>query len=452
MHPEFFGSSRVLNVIASGPLTEVYVAEQQSLGRQVAIKALKSSISPSSPFAFSLAREAQLLGSLRHETVPRLLEFERTDTAMWIAMELCDGFSLREVVDKARRIEPAAAVAVAIGVARALAHIHARGIIHCDLCPSNILLSRTGEVMLVDFGSAQAQDVPGSPEPVDGQSALGSPAYMSPEQILGEPIDARSDLFSLGMVLHEMLAGRRPFDDEDQRTVAHRVRHEEAPALGPELLVPRALAQVVAGCLRKSPSDRPGSAAELRGALEEIAATLRAQSRAHAVMSVLARCKLIDAAFASAEREPAEGPALQPPRASIFAATRMLLIMLALIIAGASVIHFAMRSDPESAAAVGRGALELSPAQPGYLRVLARPWAHVVIDGQQVDTTPFARAIPLAAGVHHVTLRHPAASDERRIVRIVAGERVVLDVTMNIRPGAKADASAPVAAPSASTP
>ncbi|MBI5535436.1 MAG: serine/threonine protein kinase [Deltaproteobacteria bacterium] len=452
MHPELFGSCRVLKVIASGPLTEVYLAEQQPLQRQVAIKALKSSISPSSPFAFTLAREAEILSSLRHDNIPRLLEFVRTDTAMWIAMELCDGFSLREVLDAAKRIEPHAAVAIAVGIARALAHIHDRGIIHCDICSTNVLLSRSGDVMLVDFGSAQAENLPSSPEPVDGQTALGSPAYMSPEQILGEPIDARSDLFSLGILLHEMLAGKRPFDDEDQRTAAHRVRHDEAAALGPELHVPRALSQVAATCLRKLPSDRYGSAAEARAALDEVASNLGAPPRKHAIASLLARARLIDRAPAALDREQPDAPALQPPRASILGATRMLLAMLGLIVGGGALIHFAFRSDIEASAAVGRGPLELNPAQPGYLRVLARPWAHVVIDGQQVETTPFAKPIPLAAGVHHVTLRHPNAPDERRVVRLAAGERVVLDVTMNVRTVSRPDASAPLPPPSSPTP
>jgi serine/threonine-protein kinase len=452
MHPELFGSSRVLKVIASGPLTEVYLAEQQPLARGVAVKALKSSISPSSPFAFTLAREAELLGSLRHENIPRLLDFAQTESAMWMAMELCDGFSLREVIDAAKRIEPGATVAIAFAIARALSHIHDRGIIHCDIRPSNILVSRSGDVMLIDFGSAQAQDLPSSPEPVDGQTVLGNPAYMSPEQILGESIDARSDLFSLGIVLHEMLAGRRPFDDEDQRTAAHRVRHDEAATLAAELRVPRALSQVVATCLRKLPSDRFGSASELRGALDDVASSLGATPRRHLIGSMLARARLIDRPAAIVDREPMDAPSLQPARASILGAARMLVLMLALIVVGGALIHFAFRTDIEASSAAGGGSLELTPAHPGYLRILARPWAHVIVDGQHVDTTPFARPIPLAAGVHHVTLRHPNATDERRIVRLAPGERVVLDVTMAIRTNPKPDAPSPHPAPSSSTP
>jgi len=437
-----FGSCRAVEVISSGPLTEVYLAEQQPLGRKVAVKALKSTISPSSPFAESLAREGELLSSLRHENIPRLFEFARTEQAMWIVMELIDGFSLREVIQAARKLEPAAAVAITLGAARALAHLHEHGIVHADVRPENILVDRNGHVAIVDFGSALTENLPSSPEPVDGDTSLASPLYMSPEQILGGPIDSRTDVFSLGIVLFEMLTGKRPFADEDDRNSAHRIRHDDAPTLAHDAQVPRALAHVVALCLRKQPGDRYSSAAELRTALEEVASTLSTQPRAQLVTACLARARLVDKAVV-AESDPVEPEVVSFKRPSIASAVRMLLIMCGLLLVGGGAIRFAFRTDINSSAAVGRGPLELVPAQPGYLRVIAKPWAHVVVDGQQVETTPFARPIALSAGVHHVTLRHPSAPDERRIIRLAPGERIVLDVTMNVRGAPRTDASAP---------
>lgn len=451
VHPESFGSCRVVSVLGSGPLTEVYRAVQEPIGREVAIKALKSSLSPSSPFAFSLTREARLLSLMRHENLPRVLEFVRTDDTMWLMMDLCDGYTLREVIDRAKQLEPAAAVAIAIEVARALAHSHARGVIHCNVNPSNILISKLGDVLLVDFSAAQAKDVPSSPEPVEGQTALRAPAYMSPEQILGEPIDVRCDIFSLGVVLYEMLAGVRPFDDPDERTVAHRIRHEEAPALETRTAhLPRVLSHVINTCLRKLPADRFASAGELRGALEEVYTELIDVPGKHAIAAALTRARLID-------RPPAldsDSPDLRTiPRmhGSIRGAVQMLLCMLGLIVLGGGIIHLAFQSEIEASATIGKSPLELVPAQTGYLRVLAHPWAHVIVDGQQVETTPFARPVPLAAGVHHVTLRHPAAPDEKRIVRLAAGERVVLDVSMRVKTAPRADSSTQPA-PSSSTP
>lgn len=446
-----FGSCRAVEVIASGPLSEVYLAEQQPLARKVAVKALKSTISPSSPFALALAREGELLSTLHHEHIPRIHEFGQTEDAMWIVMELVDGFNLHEVIQAARKLEPKAAIAIAVGVARALAYLHDRGIVHCDVRPENILVDRNGHVSLVDFGSAQVENLPSSPEPVDGDTSLVTPAYMSPEQILGGPLDARSDVFSLGIVLYEMLTGRRPFADEEDRTAAHRIRHDDAPSLSHDAEVPRGLAHLVSLCLRKLPGDRYGSGGELSEALEELAASLGAQSRRELVASSLARARLVERA-AVAEPDAPVSRAVRAHSPSIVPAARMLLVMFALIFVGGGAIRFVSRTTSEDSASIARGPLELVPSRPGYLRVVARPWAHVIIDGQQVETTPFARAIALSAGTHHVTLRHPAAPDERRVIKLSAGERVVLDVTMNVRVAPRADASAPVAAPSSTTP
>jgi serine/threonine-protein kinase len=453
MHPDKLGSHRILEVIATGPLTEVYRAVEEPVGRTVALKALKASISPSSPFASGLSREAQLLAALRHENIPRLLEFGRTASGMWIAMELADGFTLEQVLRRGKQLEATAATAVAIEVARALGHAHARGIVHCDVRPSNIVISREGEVMLVDFSSAQAESLPSTPEPVEGQETLAEPAYMSPEQILGEPVDARSDVFALGVVLCEMLTGTRPFGDAEGRAVAHRIRHGEAPALeSAGATLPRALAQLVATCLQKVPADRHGSARELRSALEQVYALSSSLPRRHAISLALARARLIERP-PPVDREQQDLASVPVARPSIASAVRMLLGMLVLIVLGGALIHVAFRAEMEGSASVGRSPLELVPASSGAVRVLARPWAHVVVDGQFVETTPFARAIPLAPGTHHVTLKHPAAPDERRTVRLAPGERVVLDVTMRVKTSPTAEPGRSAAPePSSSSP
>ena len=126
--------------------------------------------------------------------------------------------------------------------------------------------------------------------------------------------------------------------------------------------------------------------------------------------------------------------------------------MLGLLVAGGAAIQFMFWSDSEVAVRSGDGALALVPSHAGFLRVLAQPWAHVIVDGQQVETTPFARQIPLSPGPHHVTLRHPHAPDERRTVQIETGERVVLDVTMQVRKPPKPEASVSLPALSSSTP
>jgi serine/threonine-protein kinase len=256
----------------------------------------------------------------------------------------------------------------------------------------------------------------------------------------------------LGILLYEMLSGIRPFQGKDDRTVAHSIRHDDPPSLESKAPnVPRALSQIVVTCLQKTPADRYASARELSTALEGSFATLASHPRRHLIASALARARLTDRPQASDAEKP-ELLGTDARRATIVPALRMLLLMLALVVAGGITIRLLLRSELETESAAGTGPLELIPQSPGSLRVLARPWGHVIVDGQQVETTPFARPIPLAAGVHHVTLKHPDAPDERRVVRIAPGEHMLLDITMQLRTKPKPSTSSPEPAPSSSTP
>jgi serine/threonine-protein kinase len=438
--------------LAQGHLTDVYSAVQEPIGRPVAVKVLKTTISPASPFAAALVREAEVLASFRSDNIPRLLDFERTENSMWLVLELVDGFTLREMIDNSPQVDPAAAVAIAMEITRALAQVHDNGIVHSHVTPANVMLSKDGRVSLVGFGDVQSDALSSAPEPVEGETRLGTPMYMSPEQILGDPIDSKSDLFSLGVVLYEMLSGKRPFEASDDRMAAHAIRHDEAPSLDSRASgLPRALVQVVARCLQKLPSDRFGSARELYAALDEVLSATTSLPRKHVIALGLARARLIDRP-PPVDMDRPDLLGMSAVRPSILPAFKMLGAMLALVIVGGILIHVAFSKEIETRAAVGRGPLELMPTEAGSLKVMARPWATVIVDGQEVDTTPFARPIPLAPGEHHVTLRHPAAPDERRVVQVGPGERVSLDVTMRIKSASKPDAAVEIPAPVDSTP
>ena len=445
-----FGAYRVVDTIASGHVTRVFRALQQPLGRDVAVKALKPTIAPSSPFAVALEREARVLSALRHENIARVLDYGQDEHDMWMVLEFVDGFTLRHVLNEVKTLDVPAAVALALEVARALAHAHDHGVIHCDVRPANVLVGKDGHVTLIDFGSAFAENIPSSPEPIDADSTLTAPSYMSPEQILGENVDPRSDVFAMGVLLYELLSGDRPFQGTDDRTLAHSIRHDEPKSLD-RSAVPRSLVQIVARCLQKLPGDRFASARELCTALEGAYGNLSTTPRRRVIAAALARTRLIERPPQVDDDRP-ELLGSTAVRPSIVPALRMLLAMLALLVVGGAVIHVVFRSEIAARSASGQGSLPLVPEDPGSLRVLAQPWAHVIVDGQQVDTTPFARPIPLAPGLHHVTLRHPNAPDERRTVQLSPGERVVLDVTMQVRKPPKPDVSAPPPPPTSSTP
>ena len=423
---------RILEELGSGTLSSVYSAVDEPLGRMVALKVLKNTVSPSSPFATQLEHEARVLAELCHPNIGLLLAFSKTESGMYIVLEFVDGFSLATLLKRKPAILPDSVAAIGAAIARGLAHAHDQGIVHRDIKPANILVSRHGEVKIFDFGIAQrargADDaVALSGVHLEDVVSFGTPAYMSPEQILGEGVDARSDVFSLGILLYELVGRARPFergDGSDRRPVAHRIRrdppiplHRRAPD------VPAALERIVMRAIEKLPGDRFPTADAMAEALEQLAgapAGLRGDRR---VMRCLESAGLVSLTG----QEPSVVPA-RPKRSSAGLAIGGLGVLGAVAVVSGAFLQSGAARKGDGEAAV----LELVPSTPGFVRVLATPWAEVWIDGQRVEVTPFARAIPLAAGTHYVTLIHPRAPVEKRIVDVASGETRTLDVVMNV--------------------
>jgi serine/threonine-protein kinase len=441
------GAYRVTEQLGSGALATVYKAVQEPLGRVVALKVLKSTIGPSSPFAAQLEREARVLGDLGHPNVVLLYDFVKSEREMYLVLEHLDGWSLADVLKKAearkRRLPYEATAAALCQIARALAHAHERGVVHRDLKPQNLLVSKRGEIKLCDFGIAQREklpsaDIPFSPQdgpPAGDHAAFGTPAYMSPEQILGEQVDARSDLFSLGVVLYQLLAGHRPFDataakERDKDRPSQRIRRDPPPPIrtrAPD--VPRALEKIAMRLLEKHPDDRYASADEVAALLEDVVRAKTRESVAHVVARALG-----ELGIAPAKRGAPPAPlATLAPKSDLTRTIGGLAAIGAVFVAGAIVVQ--TTSPPRADARALAAPLPLAPKDGGALHVVASPWAEVSVDGQYVDTTPFARAIPVGAGTHWVTLRHPNAPEEKREVAIRAGETVLVDVTMKVEGG-----------------
>ncbi len=427
-----FGRYRVQAKLRAGPVTDFYRAEQVPLGRVVFIKALGRGILPTSPFASALEREAKLLTALDHPNVIRVLDFVRDEASMWLVLEYVDGFSLDEILAAKGRLSLAGAVAIALSVAEALGHAHAHGVVHRDLQPHNVLVSQAGVVKLANFAAAADERLPTAPELLEGSAGFGTPAYMSPEQLLGEPEDARSDLYSLGIVLFEMLTGQRPFDGEGRGV--RRGRRDSA--LPPGRIVAGASASLdraVRRCLAKMPGDRHSTAAELARVLAAELGEAGFGSPTEAVRAELVRLGLVaDPTITPARPGSLRVAANRVRPLTVRTALAGQLVALGLIVAGGTAIQHSSAVARRERASGGEARLELVPPHAGYLRVVVDPWAHVIVDGEEVDTTPFAEAIALPAGVHYVRLEHPNAPAERRTVTLEPGETVLLDVKMNI--------------------
>jgi eukaryotic-like serine/threonine-protein kinase len=425
--PAFDGCD-VLEKVRGGPIVEQYRAVQIPLGRPVTIKALGPSILPSSPFAAALEREARLLAKLGHPNIVALHDFVQAGDRMWLVLEHVEGTNLADVQKRAGKLPQAAAVAVALAIAEGLAHAHARGVVHRDLTPANVLVSKSGDIKLTDFSVASDERLPTAPELLDGPSGKRSLAYASPEQVLGEQPDPRSDLFSLGVVLFELLSGKPPFGGADDPGTTLRIRNEQPPPLTrfvPDLLP--ALERLVQRCLQKLPAHRFPSARELAASLSTALSDLGSSPEAGL------RLALSAAGLATPEPATESEPAVpRAPAVRVLSVARVLFAAGVLLVGGVAGIQLLLQRTTD-VGRTGRGKLELVPESPAYLRVVAEPWADVVVDGQKVETTPFARPIPLRAGIHYVRLEHPQAPAERRTIDLAPGETILLDVTMRLR-------------------
>ncbi len=425
---ERFDDYRVVSELGQGSISIVYEAEHVTLGRRVAIKTLKPQIPVSSSFAAQLEREARVLSGLSHPNIVMLIDFVKNDAGMHLVLEYVGGHSLAEVVSKKHRLRAETAVAIAHEVAAGIAHAHERGVVHRDVKPANIILTKAGEVKIVDFSVAHRERLPTADEPLAERERTasfgGTPAYMAPEQILGEMVDEKSDVFSLGIVLYQMLAAARPFDRPgDKPGTAHAGRRRPATALTeyvPE--ISRTLERIVARCIEKNPADRPTMA----GLERELAEFLRKRSAApirELVKGALATVRLTpgDVSKSTLLRGPNARRLLDSPW-SFGVATLVLGVGFGLV----------RVTDPQAAEPKTEIEGTLEPTQRGFVRVLATPWAEVAIDGVKIDATPIARAIPVAPGLHFVTFTHPAAKAETRRIIVEPGKTILLDVTMAV--------------------
>ncbi|MBM3788410.1 MAG: hypothetical protein FJW30_29085, partial [Acidobacteria bacterium] len=265
--------------IGAGGMGEVYCARDSSLGRDVALKILPAEMSSDKDRLARFYREARSAAALNHPNIVTLFSVEEISGIHFLTMELIDGKPLNEVAAEGG-FTVKAAVELAASIAEAVAAAHDKGIVHRDLKPANIMITRDGRVKVLDFGlSKELQTI--SPDEAtltfhhetEAGTVMGTPAYMSPEQISGAAVDHRSDIFSLGIILYEMLATRRPFAGASHFELAASIlRDNPAPIAGAD--VPPDLLQLLDRCLAKKPADRLQSARELASGFRAITSGL----------------------------------------------------------------------------------------------------------------------------------------------------------------------------------
>ena len=253
---------RIVDKIGVGGMADVYLGEDTLLGRQVAIKVLHANFANDDEFVTRFKREAQAAGKLNHPNIVNMYDVGFDQDLHYIVMEYVDGETLKEYITRHGRLSIDEAVKFTIAIAEGLEHAHTMGIVHCDIKPHNVIITRTGRVKVTDFGIARAMNATNTV--MYTNSILGSAHYLSPEQASGKPVDGNTDIYSLGVVLYEMLTGRVPFEGETPIAVALKhVREKVAPPTRYNPSIPPLLEAVVMKALSKNPSDRFDSISDM---------------------------------------------------------------------------------------------------------------------------------------------------------------------------------------------
>ena len=253
---------RIVDKIGVGGMADVYLGEDTLLGRQVAIKVLHANFANDDEFVTRFKREAQAAGKLNHSNIVNMYDVGFDQDLHYIVMEYVDGETLKEYITRHGRLSIDEAVKFTIAIAEGLEHAHTMGIVHCDIKPHNVIITRTGRVKVTDFGIARAMNATNTV--MYTNSILGSAHYLSPEQASGKPVDGNTDIYSLGVVLYEMLTGRVPFEGETPIAVALKhVREKVAPPTRYNPSIPPLLEAVVMKALSKNPTDRFDSISDM---------------------------------------------------------------------------------------------------------------------------------------------------------------------------------------------
>lgn len=270
--PQTLGKYQIQGILGKGAMGVVYKGFDPNIARLVAIKTIHASLLDTDMGRELLNRfrnEAQAVGRLNHANIVAIYEFDQDHGTPYFVMEFVEGQDLKSLQKDGRKFTPEEAVNIVSAILTALAYTHQLGIVHRDIKPANVFITHNNQIKLADFGIARVDNA----ELTQMGSVLGTPSYMSPEQCKGMKVDARSDLFSTGVVLYELLVGRKPFGGENTHAIMHSVLSAEpARPSSHDKAVPKEFDDIIKKALAKKVEDRYQSAEEFRTALQKVIA------------------------------------------------------------------------------------------------------------------------------------------------------------------------------------
>jgi serine/threonine-protein kinase len=277
------GRYRVISRLGTGGMADVFLAEDEQLGRNVALKLLHRRFAADPGFVERFRREAYAAACLSHPNVVSIYDRGEFDGTYYIAMEYLPGRSLKQLIREEAPLEPERAIEITLQILRASRFAHKQGVIHRDLKPHNVIVGEGDHVKVTDFGIARA----GASDMTETGSIMGTAQYLSPEQAQGHDVGETSDLYSIAVILYEMLTGRVPFDADSAVTIALKHVSEAPPpprSLNPQ--IPLELEQVVLWALNKNPADRPADAEQFINVLEQVRESMQSGLRGEVTASM----------------------------------------------------------------------------------------------------------------------------------------------------------------------
>jgi serine/threonine-protein kinase len=298
------GRYRIVSRLGSGGMADVFLAEDGQLGRNVALKLLHRRFAADPGFVERFRREAQAAAGLQHPNVVSVYDRGEFDGTYYIAMEYLPGRTLKQLIRDEAPLQPERAIEITLQILRASRFAHRHGVIHRDLKPHNVIVGDGDLIKVTDFGIARA----GASDMTETGSIMGTAQYLSPEQAQGHAVGEPSDLYSIAVVLYEMLTGRVPFDAESAVSIALKHVSEAPPpprSINPQ--IPTELEQVVLWALNKNPADRPQDADQFINVLEQVRESMHSGVRGEVTASMAAIAAGAGAATASTALIPSGG-------------------------------------------------------------------------------------------------------------------------------------------------
>ncbi len=428
------GRYEIISEIGQGAMGVVYRALDPLLERTVAIKTISLDLSKDEFEAFEqrFYREASSAGRLNHPNIVTIHDVGNSDNVAYMAMEFLEGVELRDIMDAGAHLDLDRIVEIVSQVADGLAYAHEHGVVHRDIKPSNIMILKNGVAKITDFGIAL---IPSSSRTMAGM-VLGSPKYMSPEQVVGQDVDRRSDIFSLGVMLYEMLTGTPPFSGENISAIMYRILNEMplAPVtLKPEL--PEIFNFIVAKALAKHPDDRYQSAEEMADDLRNYR-TLQAPLNFHAgtdgkprTLERRSKPRPLDEQtllLAGGKGIDSAGNARPWWRRPVFLVGALVFMLLGFLLLyqekpapRVQVPDLATKSElkPEEPSAPESSI----PVQPdGTVLLAVTPWGEIFVDGKREGVSPPLNELKLTVGRHTIEIRNPGFPVHSRTIMIEA--------------------------------